>query len=452
MPGTEEHYKLFLRTVTQGEYYTKNTVYLCYPCWKKGLPYFEGFHVWDNRHHRGDGPLFHGISQTPPPSQWITIRGNKYLYIGEIFHNDAKYGACYVYHTNGRVLIKASATYYYEGKDGSIRTRYEYIDAYRADYIGPTNREDRCECIYYTGSGKPQNGTKYSSVYELKGSLLARGFGIDLTKGQKGLTTGLYDALVSPFPGDLFQFSFPHNEWNAYMGWRQLGILPNLYRSGFASAYVDAMNNLPEVRCNMIANVLDIASALRDIKKGNLLDGVKDLIKDPRKAWLSYRYAYSTTKMDVQEVSGVITRLKHLLDAGVDFKTNGTYKRGNQLFRAVATVPLSTVLPDPSFVSKLDKAGLKLSAYNVWDMIPYSFVVDWFLGIGDLLEWAESLNEALEVKPTSVWYSCQTVTDELVIYFRISASGITGTPFYATKNASTKTLLMRLTDALALFS
>lgn len=37
-------------------------------------------------------------------------------------------------------------------------------------------------------------------------------------------------------------------------------------------------------------------------------------------------------------------------------------------------------------VSALDKAGVLPSVDNIWELIPYTFVVDWFLHVGDVLE------------------------------------------------------------------
>lgn len=46
----------------------------------------------------------------------------------------------------------------------------------------------------------------------------------------------------------------------------------------------------------------------------------------------------------------------------------------------------------PQIWNALEKFGLDPSAGQVWDLIPYSFVVDWFLPLGDSLKYYSDYN------------------------------------------------------------
>jgi hypothetical protein len=55
--------------------------------------------------------------------------------------------------------------------------------------------------------------------------------------------------------------------------------------------------------------------------------------------------------------------------------------------------------------SVLRKIDLWPSLYNIWDLLPYTFVVDWFLPIGDFLEGVDELVDEVILPVDSVLYS-----------------------------------------------
>lgn len=100
-----------------------------------------------------------------------------------------------------------------------------------------------------------------------------------------------------------------------------------------------------------------------------------------------------------------------------------------------------------------------LDAYNVWDMIPLSFVADWFLPIGDFLEdfsqnWvADSAIFDIATVTTS-WKWSHTIRDasgdyEISYYSRSVTSEPPEFESYS-EDPSTKTVLKRVVDAAAL--
>jgi len=122
------------------------------------------------------------------------------------------------------------------------------------------------------------------------------------------------------------------------------------------------------------------------------------------KAWagilLSIRYGW---KLSIQDWIELYQKLKHiaLTYKGIEeygkFRNSlrtcyGTYKEETELpfgtvqSRSNCRVVLRWELPIngklDAVMKLVEDMGLRLTASNVWDMIPFSFVVDWFTGIG----------------------------------------------------------------------
>lgn len=158
--------------------------------------------------------------------------------------------------------------------------------------------------------------------------------------------------------------------------------------------YYDAVGEL-KFNMNNIANGTQVAGLFKSLRSLNSLGkqitksaaefAENGLAKDAADAWLKYRYAYLTTKSDVEEfVQKAIT--DKAADTGV-LHCGGSLD-GFALNMKIAYKPyenqcLNSLL---EFISMPKRLGLDPSLYNIWDMVPFSFVVDWFVPIGDNLE------------------------------------------------------------------
>lgn len=225
------------------------------------------------------------------------------------------------------------------------------------------------------------------------------------------------------------------------------GYVNRRIETGLASAFVDACDKLPSATgMNNIANVADVISSFKSMSKGlTKIGSVAD-------AWLAYRYSYSTTKSDIIALSEFANRIAALPST---IRSNGYYRDGDYEYRVSINVASSYLA---SLVSFGEKWGLALDAVNAWDLIPYSFIVDWFIPVSDLLERWQSQSFAMQIQRTS-WCS---VRHEYVNEFgfkEIDYSRFLYDPHARFASVSrtaygpkTSTIVKRALDVLALFA
>lgn len=233
----------------------------------------------------------------------------------------------------------------------------------------------------------------------------------------------------------------------------EINVFDSDFRHGAGLAMAAAAENLPEIQFGNLANVVQLAGDISSLLSGRprfRMEGAKKTLQD---AWLSYRYSYTTTKLDILEMSSLLQRLSELANMtreNITIRGSAGYK--GRVYRYSAEIPLDTLLPkDVSEV--LDKLGFGLNAAAVWDMIPYSFIVDWFLNIGDFLSRAECWQSFVAMKPTDIWVSEQYTRDDgSTIYTRMHGDISPIFPVSTTKSVSQRTISFRFFDTLALFS
>jgi hypothetical protein len=224
------------------------------------------------------------------------------------------------------------------------------------------------------------------------------------------------------------------------------GILPGTWAMSLETAYIQAAKALPESTSNLAANIIECAELLSAIMGGRVLE---ELPKTARDAWLTYRYVYTTTKLDVAEAKSVFNRLDQLTQTSV-VRTYGSYVRDGTTYRVGFSVDPAQIVPS-DVSTTLQSFGLKLNALNVWDMIPYSFVVDWFLPISQVIEYFQDLG-ACWLEPFDLWWSILTRVDDTEIYVRLPGRKLSTLPYLDFRKASNKTIFMRIADSVALFT
>lgn len=253
---------------------------------------------------------------------------------------------------------------------------------------------------------------------------------------------------------------------NRLFEWRtitEFGIIPGRIRNTVSTALANTMASLPEVSANSIMNILQLSSGLRNTWKvgmqgihgilQSLAAGIKQGV-DPRDAWLSWRYVYKTTKMDIEDYADVTNRLLGLArSSGTTFKVHGSASGNGFTIRCVKQYLCSDF--DPTFYDAQDYLrayGMRLSAYNMWDMVPYSFMVDWFTDIGPRIELAQNWNRHYDLKAEDTWYSYYEQLEHGFIYYRWHGTDPSIPPSYVKHETSKRTIAFRLADTISIFT
>lgn len=189
---------------------------------------------------------------------------------------------------------------------------------------------------------------------------------------------------------------------------REIGDTSLNLQGALAAAYLNACDGLPTHRgMDNAANALDLLAALKSallllLGKNKLgkAPAVADLIKS---SWLSYRYVYSTTKADCEELLSIANRIIDLLGTSI-VTSNGDYREGEWFVRC--SISIRSMALD-GLRSKMLRHSASLNGYNLWDLVPFSFIADWFLDVGDWLDTYDKRNMAYEVVPASIWFSVE---------------------------------------------
>lgn len=230
-----------------------------------------------------------------------------------------------------------------------------------------------------------------------------------------------------------------------------------IHNKGWCTAHADMVENMPQASANQVANVLDALDAIRNIY--GLLKGRTSFIKSLRSmnvgdVWLKKRYAVDTTVSDIEDCRSIYDRLQNLsqLVNKSCITLHGTARRGACLYRVSADYPLAQIIPG-NIRDALHTYGMRGGLYNAWDMVPYSFIVDWFLPIGDWLDRNEKYAASFELDATNYWRSLETRSKGgQTCYLRLAGPPIFSVgPSLSLSETSSATILKRIADATAIF-
>lgn len=245
--------------------------------------------------------------------------------------------------------------------------------------------------------------------------------------------------------------SFRRREDIVYREYLDLDILSPWFRKGWVTAYYAAVDSLPGSSNNAISTVLEVASLFKSLITldfGAIPKKLGDIFSS---SWLKYRYGYCTTKSDISEYISLNDRLLALSRAD-SIRCYGKYTCSDGTFACSFDVDVEDIIPS-NIKEVCNLFGLKLSAYNAWDMIPYSFIVDWFIPVGEFLESLETRSEVANLHTTNCWMSYHSYYDDgTEVYLRVPGFHplTSDFPYYNYGRVADKTICYRMTDSVAL--
>lgn len=140
----------------------------------------------------------------------------------------------------------------------------------------------------------------------------------------------------------------------------------------------------------------NIYAFLRDIPNAkDLIPKLKNLTKLKTHAgnFLAVKYGILPTIDDLKKIVSAFERRKPYLDryGHAIYNASNIVNQSTSLGTLTLTqyIKVAVANEDDQFqrlLDELDKVGLGLTFENVWDLIKYSFVLDWFVDVGGLLE------------------------------------------------------------------
>lgn len=225
-------------------------------------------------------------------------------------------------------------------------------------------------------------------------------------------------------------------------------------------AYLDCLQNAPRLSDNSISNLMEIGGFIKSI----VVDHKIEIPHSLQDLWLSYRYQYMTTKMDVEDAITFVHR--HMSLGNLDREIT-CYGSSSETYKGVDVLCRCTLKLAPRELEYLGRLwrslytyGLQPSFYAIWDMIPYSFIVDWLIPIGDITSvldatrmYSGSYYDIRDVQ-FSLSYNQEVEGCTVRNYTRWLGSGpleLNGFYWFDKEPVGTKVKGMRILDGLSLF-
>jgi hypothetical protein len=226
-------------------------------------------------------------------------------------------------------------------------------------------------------------------------------------------------------------------------------------------AILEACESLPRLSDNSISNLIEVVGFIKALVVDHRIEMPKSLAD----AWLAYRYQYSTGKQDIQDAIKFVRRHMDLGTLDRQIVGRGISHHTIEGVDVTCRCSISVTPKDVSYVHKLirslDQYGLTPDFYVIWDSIPYSFMVDWFLPISDLA----SVSDANAMYFSGEFYTLDDLCLSLeytreVDGFNVHCytrwlgsipSSLNGMYWLDAPSASSKTVGKRILDAASIF-
>lgn len=190
-----------------------------------------------------------------------------------------------------------------------------------------------------------------------------------------------------------------------------------------------------------------LASSCRDIQFNSieLLTGLRDISrlkdipkgfspKDLANKYLWKKYGLDNFLADIKAIAGIQRASRTHLVKRV--RTSESYS--NKGYNWVRTQCLGAELPSLDanaskvgrFLDKIEKLSLAPTSSRLWDLVPFSFAIDWILPVGDLLASMDGRAYISTLKPRVVVKSIKDTTPMDVVYPGYSFCGRTEFSYY----------------------
>ncbi|DAD50069.1 maturation protein [ssRNA phage Gerhypos.2_36] len=254
---------------------------------------------------------------------------------------------------------------------------------------------------------------------------------------------------LSPIRGnDIAVFELSKNRIDAYppsLAFRRR--IDSRMRDIRPSSYISTSNAADKIIESINTNLIESVSDLRDLsglvpevkKFANLpisVGGFEELMKAGGSEYLRAIYGIRPTLTllaELPRIKAVLSRLSNLSHEGLNLYGDFSYTFEGEFGRKITkmTTRSKVVLskhpgPDVSVLLGLNSINALPTASNLWDLIPLSFVIDWFVNSSGNIETLENLMilEFVELSHFVHSYSFKSpFEDEDYDFYRIEPTG-----------------------------
>lgn len=177
-----------------------------------------------------------------------------------------------------------------------------------------------------------------------------------------------------------------------------------------SETHTKAIQNVDSLESNWIENLNQGVGSPHDIlgplvrgyaavKAGDAVTAMKSFAS----LYLAYKYQVAPNIRDAHDLKNSLVRQLELIAAqpatvrAAKVKYTDKHPFGGSI-TSTYTTQYHLTPRDSKFSrlwSGLERLGLTVDPANLWDLVPFSFVADWFINIGDLCEQVAAVNNAL---------------------------------------------------------
>lgn len=163
-------------------------------------------------------------------------------------------------------------------------------------------------------------------------------------------------------------------------------------------------------------------------------------LKTSASIYLGNHYGTRLSAKDSVEIASALRRCNEMLYDRQTMSAKGTSeyfldgssthytaeRRVKATISSLSDQDRSLAVATDNFIRRAYEADILPTASNIWDLVPYSFVVDWFIPIGNHLEDIESGHYLATLHPYEVFESTKIVGTTALDYY-LSGARVTGT-------------------------
>lgn len=178
---------------------------------------------------------------------------------------------------------------------------------------------------------------------------------------------------------------------------------------------MQASEKINATRINMLAFLRDLKNPKAMIPKlSNLLK-----LKTHANNYLAVQYGILPTIDDIQSIMGAFSRISPYLDKnGFETYSSSWYDSlvvDEQFHQIERHIKLAIDNEDSDFkalTNRFESFGMLPTFKNIWDLIPYSFVIDWLIDVGDFLRRIDTRLRLMRLNVQYATYSRKYTTDK----------------------------------------